>query len=308
MPPKGRTPANPPRRRPRVAGHGSTRPPATQGAEHSVEDNVDNNVENNVENAAEQPVEHTVEHDERPAEHNERRPAAPSPDAEPAATPERAAERPAPPPLAPSPPPAPPATQAPARRPSPARRPRPATPTAAAVPASTSGAAQRRRAWVQLVLLVLVIVALVALAAVFRGQAERASTGAARNQAVIDTGANTELVGQVSKAIETVLSYDYTKLDENEKAAREVITGGYVQEYDKTFAEIRKSATEQKVVLKTTVLLAGVKQLGPERAELIATMNLDSVKDGAPVSAPGRVAVVANRVDGRWKIAQVALL
>jgi Mce-associated membrane protein len=165
-----------------------------------------------------------------------------------------------------------------------------------------------RRGWAQIVVLVLVIVLLGAFAAVFRGQAERASTGAANNRAVIDTGANTEVVGQISKAVETVLSYDHTKLDENERAAREVITGKYVDEYNVTFADIRKTATEQKVTLTTTVLLAGVKHLSGDRAELIATMDLASTRDGAPANAPGRVRVVANRVDGRWKIAEMTLL
>lgn len=207
----------------------------------------------------------------------------------------------------------------------PAAEPRPAVPPELASPkpvppepvppeagrrAVKAPVAAHRRAggWLRLVLLVLVIVVLSTMAAVFRGQADRATTGAANNRAVIDTGANTEVVGQISKAIETVLSYDFNQLDENERAARDVITGGYVAEYEATFADIRRTATEQKVVLKTTVLLAGVKQLGADRAELIATMNLDSVRDGAPASAPGRVRVIANRVDGRWKIAQMELL
>lgn len=151
----------------------------------------------------------------------------------------------------------------------------------------------------------LVIVVLGTLAAVFRGEADRAMTGAADNRAVIDGEANLEVVGEVSAAVETVLSYDYTRLDENERAAGEVITGGYVEEYRATFAGIRRAATEQRLVVTTTVLVAGVRQLGADRAELIATTSHDSARDGTRANAPGRVVVVANRVGGRWKIAQL---
>ncbi|MGH3991331.1 MAG: hypothetical protein ACRDSN_02575, partial [Pseudonocardiaceae bacterium] len=162
---------------------------------------------------------------------------------------------------------------------------------------------------VQLIV-VLVLVALVfgAAAAFFRGQAARAGTSSSDNRAVVDTAATSEVVGQVSKAVETVLSYDYTRLDENERAGNEVITGKYQEEFAKTFADVRKTAPEQKLVLATTVLLAGVTILNGDRAEVIATMDLAAVRDTTPYNSPGRVKVVATKVDGRWKIAEMSLL
>ena len=124
----------------------------------------------------------------------------------------------------------------------------------------------------------------------------------------MDTAATGEVVGQVSKAIETVLSYDHTKLDENERAGREVITGRYADEFGTTFADVRESAPEQKLVLTTTVLLAGVTSISGDRAEVIATMDLAAIRDGKPYNSPGRVKVVATKVDGRWKIAEMTLL
>jgi Mce-associated membrane protein len=159
-----------------------------------------------------------------------------------------------------------------------------------------------------LVLLLLVTVVFGAAALVFRGQAARAATGLTDNRAVVDTAATSEVVSQVSKAVETVLSYDYTRLDENEHASGEVITGKYKDEFAKTFADVRKTAPEQKLVLTTTVLLAGVTMLNDDRAELIATMDLAAVRDTTPYNSPGRVKVIAIRVDDRWKIAEMFLL
>lgn len=167
----------------------------------------------------------------------------------------------------------------------------------------------RRLSGVLLVaVLLLVTVAAGASAVFFRGQAARASTGSADNLVLVDTAATGEVVGQVSKAIETVLSYDYTKLDENEAAGRAVITGKYGDEFGTTFADVRKTAPEQKLVLTTTVLLAGVTTLSADRAEVIATMDLAAVRDTTPYNSPGRVKVVATRVDGRWKITEMTLL
>lgn len=159
-------------------------------------------------------------------------------------------------------------------------------------------------------MVVFLLVALVsgAAAAYFRGQAARAGTGSVDNLAVVDNAATSEVVGQVSKAVEVVLSYDYTKLDENERRGREVITGKYADEFGRTFADIRKTAPEQKLVLTTTVLLAGVTVLNGDRAEVIATMDLAAVRDTTPYNSPGRVKVVADKVDGRWKIAEMTLL
>jgi Mce-associated membrane protein len=159
-----------------------------------------------------------------------------------------------------------------------------------------------------IVLLLVLATGFTAAAVAFHAQAARAAAGAADNRAVVDTAATAEIVGQVSKAVETVLSYDYTRLDDSERAAAAVITGKYRDEFARTFADVRRSAPEQKLVLTTTVLLAGVTVLTGERAEVIATMDLAAVRDTTPYNSPGRVRVVAARVDGRWKIAEMTLL
>jgi Mce-associated membrane protein len=159
-------------------------------------------------------------------------------------------------------------------------------------------------------LVALLLVAAVALgaAAFFRGQAAREATGATDNRALVDATATAEVLGQVSNAIEVVLSYDYSRLDDSERAGREVTTGRYAQEYATTFAEVRRSAPQRKLVLTSTVPLAGVSQLSGDRAEVIAAVDHSVTRDSVPLRSAGRIKVVATKVDGRWKIAELALL
>ncbi|HEY0638031.1 MAG TPA: hypothetical protein VGD67_10320 [Pseudonocardiaceae bacterium] len=330
-PPRGRTPSTPPRRRPKVAGHTTRRPGPDQHPEERSADTL-----TPADATAPPTTGPTPSPAEVPAE-TDAPPALSTPDATPATdapdvTSAGDAVEPAAPqdvPVVPEATPtelpssaAAPATEA--ERPVPraratapdgatARRNRPGLrPARREEPAPTSTAVTRGRARLAgvplVVMLVLVAVLAAAGAAFFRGQAARAGTGATDNLAVVDNAATSEVIGQVSKAIEVVLSYDHTRLDENEAAGREVITGRYAEEFATTFADVRETAPEQKLVLTTTVLLAGVTSLTAGRAEVIATMDLAAVRDTTPYNSPGRVKVVATKVDGRWRISEMTLL
>jgi 3-deoxy-D-manno-octulosonate 8-phosphate phosphatase KdsC-like HAD superfamily phosphatase len=53
---------------------------------------------------------------------------------------------------------------------------------------------------------------------------------------------------------------------------------------------------------------SGVSQLIGDRAEVIAAVDHSATRDSVPLRSTGRVKVVAAKVDGRWKIAELALL
>jgi Mce-associated membrane protein len=164
-----------------------------------------------------------------------------------------------------------------------------------------------RRRWLPLAILLLVAGIALSATGYFRGQIARAGAAAADNQAIVDTTATAEVVAQVSNAIEVVLSYDFSRLDDSERAGREVSTGHYAEQYARTFADVRRHAPEQKLVLTSTVRLAGVTNLRGDRAEVIAAVDHAATKDSTPFTTTGRVKVVATKVDGRWKIAEMTL-
>jgi Mce-associated membrane protein len=151
-------------------------------------------------------------------------------------------------------------------------------------------------------------VLLVAVCAVFGVAWNSArSSGPMDNQAFVDSGATAELVGQVTGAVITVYSYDYTALPANEAAAKAVITGKFGQQFDKVFAPLKRLAPSQMAVVRTTVPAAAVRMLHGDRARLLMMVNQTGTRgpDKEPTGATARLVVDAQYVDGRWKIAEV---
>jgi Mce-associated membrane protein len=158
----------------------------------------------------------------------------------------------------------------------------------------------------------LVVLAAVAVVAGIQ-DARLRGTPAAANTALVDVGTTAEAAGQLSDAVETVYSFDFARLDENENAAREVITPAFAAEFDRLFGEVRARAPEQQAVVSATVTLSAVKEITGDRAVLVAFVDQQATR-AAPeaeqqqLAAAGRLTVTGERVDGRWKIAAVTPL
>ena len=183
--------------------------------------------------------------------------------------------------------------------------PAPVTPGAPVTSGGPDGVAR-------LVGLVAILLIAIVLAAWFRGEAAqlRESAGAG-NEALVDVGATAQAVGQVRDGLETVFSYDFARLAENQAAAREVITGEFVADFEEQFGRVRDLAPGQQAVVTATVPNIGVKVLQGDRAVLFAFIDQQATRlDADPTLSAGRVVVTAERVDGpegsaQWKIASV---
>jgi Mce-associated membrane protein len=152
-------------------------------------------------------------------------------------------------------------------------------------------------------------------AAVFFGvqDARLRGTPAATNVALVDVGTTAEASGQLSDAIETVYSFDFTRLEENRNAAREVITPAFAAQFENLFAEVQARAPEQQAVVSATVTMSAVKELTADRAVLVAFVDQQATRaapdaESQQLSAAGRLTVRGEKVDGRWKIAAVTPL
>ena len=135
-------------------------------------------------------------------------------------------------------------------------------------------------------------------------------TPSAANSALVDVGATAEVAGQLSDALETVYSFDYTRLDENERAARDVITPEFGAEFDRLFGQVREQAPQQQAVVSATVTLSAVKEITGDHAVMVVFVDQQATRAAADpqsqqLAAAGRLTVVGERVDGRWKIASV---
>ncbi|MGH3909904.1 MAG: hypothetical protein ACRDRM_03645 [Pseudonocardiaceae bacterium] len=159
-----------------------------------------------------------------------------------------------------------------------------------------------------LVIGVLVLVIALVLAAWFRGEANQLSgSAAASNSALVDVGTTAQVSGQVRAAVERIYSYDFARLDDNERAAGEVITGPFAADFREQFALVRKLAPEQQAVVVARVLNLGVKMLDGDRAIVVLFIDQQASRgiETSQLSVAGRLTVTAQRVDGNWKIADI---
>ncbi|GAA4851202.1 hypothetical protein GCM10023201_49860 [Actinomycetospora corticicola] len=139
-------------------------------------------------------------------------------------------------------------------------------------------------------------------------RSDRADGAPYANAAVVDVGGTAEVVGQTRQAMEQILSYDFTKLDDSVNAAKSQATGSFASEYLSVFEQtIRKPATDQKLRQTATVLNIGVQQLSSDRATLMALVQFTAERttNGQTTNAPGLLSVQVVKEDGRWKISEL---
>jgi len=138
----------------------------------------------------------------------------------------------------------------------------------------------------------------------------REHDGPAANHALIDIGATSLVAQQVGEAVKTVYSYDFARLDENEKNARAVITPEFEQQFTTLFADVRDKAPKQKAVVTATVALTGVRQITDDTAVVVLFMNQIATRTAETgpaqqLASAGRLTVTAKNIGGTWKIADV---
>lgn len=146
------------------------------------------------------------------------------------------------------------------------------------------------------------------LAAWFRGEANQLlGSAAASNDALVDVATTGQVSGQVRDAVQRVFSYDFARLDDNERAASDVITGPFARDYHQQFARVRELAPPQQAVVLATVPALAVKMLDGDRAIVVVFIDQRANRSGQaqPLLAAGRLTVTAQRVNGSWKIADV---
>ncbi|MFC5065673.1 hypothetical protein, partial [Actinomycetospora atypica] len=155
---------------------------------------------------------------------------------------------------------------------------------------------------------VIVVCLVLATLAFVAARGDRAEGQPYANAAVVDVAGTAEVVGQTRGALESILSYDFTKLDDSVNAARTQSTGEFTTNYLQVFDQtIRGPATEQKLRQTATVLNIGVQDLTADRASLITFVQFTAERttNNQTTNAPGLLSVQVVRQDGRWKITEL---
>ncbi|SEG17508.1 Mce-associated membrane protein [Thermomonospora echinospora] len=136
------------------------------------------------------------------------------------------------------------------------------------------------------------------------------SGSVAGNVALTDTGRTSEVKGQLDDAVNELFSYSYTDMTKTEQAAKRLLTGKAVQQYDNMLAPVRQEAVKQKLVLTTTVTDSGVKLLDGDRARVLVYADQRSTRTSKEETtyAAAMLALDAVRQGGTWKITNIDTL
>lgn len=146
-----------------------------------------------------------------------------------------------------------------------------------------------------------VVFAVIALVAVIQP-----GTNEVSNEAWVDTEATAEVTSATRDALQTVFSYQFDTIDEDQAAARAVLTDDRLEEYDSTAEQTKQGVLQTSTVTTATVTDIGASVLDGDRAELVASMDISATQDSidqGTVQTP--VAVVMQRVDGVWKVSEI---
>lgn len=130
---------------------------------------------------------------------------------------------------------------------------------------------------------------------------------ASDNVAVVDKARTSAVIKDVSKGLASVLSYSYDSPASTKAAAARVLTDAARKQQQTLFAELRKRAPHQKLVLSATVQAAGVTELDSRHATLLVFLDQSSKRasDKQATISAAQLVVKATRVDGTWKISSL---
>jgi Mce-associated membrane protein len=145
------------------------------------------------------------------------------------------------------------------------------------------------------------------LAVWFAQRADEVRAAAGSNTALTDNARTSEANGQVASAVNALFSYNHADLDKTQQAARTLLTGKAVCQYDQLFAVVRQHAPAQKLVVTVTVTNSGVALLTGDRARVLvfATQSDTSTASKQTATAGAMFAVDAVRRDGSWKVENI---
>ena len=125
-----------------------------------------------------------------------------------------------------------------------------------------------------------------------------------RNRALSDSSRTSEVIGEVSTALNQVFSYDYRNPQVAEAAAKRWLTGSAPAQYRTLFDQLEKLAPGQKLTFVAKVSVAGVMTLQGTHAQLLVFLDQQSTRasDGQSSISAAQVRIGAVLAGNVWRI------
>lgn len=157
-----------------------------------------------------------------------------------------------------------------------------------------------KQAWLLPVALLLVAVLLGGLGTFFLVK----SRGVAYDAALVDSATTSAVNGQVREAVEKSFSYNFADVEATEKAARELLTGKALCQYNAVFGPVKEVAPQQKLVVTVRVVSSAVSSLKDGHATVLVFADQVTTRTTDNQSGGGTAMLRVSAVDdgGRWKI------
>jgi Mce-associated membrane protein len=138
----------------------------------------------------------------------------------------------------------------------------------------------------------------------------RTISAAASSSVVASEEARSAAVAAGTRAAEQVLGYSWRTLDEDAPAARELLTGEMVEQYDDTVARISHRARTQHTVVDAEVAASSAVSVTEDEATVL--LFVDQRTTGRDLDRPrvelNRVALTLRRTDGEWLVSELDVL
>ena len=111
-------------------------------------------------------------------------------------------------------------------------------------------------------------------------------------------------------AAKAIFSYDYRTFDDSVANGRTFATGAFADEYAKTTATLKPTATKQQAVVLAEVSATGVVTADADRVELLVYLNQyrRNVSTAGEKVDQNRVVLTMVPVDGDWKVVKVTAI
>lgn len=130
------------------------------------------------------------------------------------------------------------------------------------------------------------------------------------NLAVIDQTASSALAEQVSDLVEHVFTVEPGNVRRTREAARAALVGDAVGEYGRLYGRWLDRARADGLTMKTSAVAVGVASMTRTTAIVLVFANQTASRRGTDQSSSGAAQIEFHleRVDGRWKIDDIAVL
>jgi Mce-associated membrane protein len=122
--------------------------------------------------------------------------------------------------------------------------------------------------------------------------------------ALVDSATTSAVNGQVREAVEKSFSYNFADVESTERAARELLTGKALCQYNAVFGPVKEVAPQQKLVVTVRVVSSAVASLKDGRASVLVFADQVTTRTTDNQSGGGTAMLRVSAVDegGRWKI------